>query len=483
MTFTLLTESIMKNINKVINNPKFYIYGIVCLVILRLFLNAYVPLMDKTEARYAEIARIMAETNNWITPQIDYGVPFLAKPPLSSWLSALSIKLFGENEFAVRLPYLILSLVLVFFIGKFADLKSHSFYLSGFILLTLPEFLLHAGVVSTDTTLAFCITLIFLTFWKAINKSNVSYWSYLFFISIGFGLLTKGPIVLILTIPPIILWLIYFKEYKTISKKFPWILGPLITLLIAAPWYYMAELKNKGFLDYFIVGEHFKRYFDPSWHGDKYGNPKSLPFGIIWLFLFFSAFPWIQVVTVKAWKHRKDLIKNKWILFLLFWLAWTPLFFTFSSSLLHTYTLPIMVPIALLISCFWEKIKNKKGVILTSLIFPFLILITLVFSLINNNLEQFSNTDKYLITGEIKNTDSNLYYLGEKSYSSQFYSKGKIKSISQVVFQKKIDQEEFFKIIIPNKSLNSLDPKITERLQVLGSNKKKKLYLYLPNKD
>ncbi len=483
MTFTLLTESIMKNINKTINNPKFYIYGIVCLVVLRLFLNAYVPLMDKTEARYAEIARIMAETNNWITPQIDYGVPFLAKPPLSSWLSAISIKIFGVNEFAVRLPSLLLSLALVFFIGKFTEHKKHSFYLSGFILLTLPEFLLHAGVVSTDTALAFCTALIFLSFWKAINESKISYWSYLFFISIGFGLLTKGPIVLILTMPPIVLWLIYFKEYKTISKKFPWLLGPLITLLIAAPWYYLAELKNKGFLDYFIVGEHFKRYFDPSWHGDKYGRPKSLPFGIIWLFLILSAFPWIQVVTIKAWKHRKDLVGNKWMFFLLLWLLWTPIFFSFSSSLLHTYTLPIMVPIALLTTYFWEQIKNKKGVILTSLIFPFLILISLAFSLFNNNLEQYSNTDKYLLTEQKENTELNLYYLGDKSYSSQFYSKGKIKSISQVVLQKKLDMDEFFKIIIPNKSLSKLDPKIMERLQVLDFNKKKKLYLYLPYKD
>ena len=57
-----------------------YVIGIVFLVLIRCFLNAYIPLMDKTEARYAEIARIMAETGNWITPQVDYGVPFWAKP-------------------------------------------------------------------------------------------------------------------------------------------------------------------------------------------------------------------------------------------------------------------------------------------------------------------------------------------------------------------------------------------------------------------
>ena len=90
--------------------------------------------MDKTEARYAEIARIMLETNNWITPQIDYGSPFWAKPPLSTWLSAMSMKAFGVNEFAVRLPSLLLCIGIVLLIGQFAKQKKLPFLLSGFIL-------------------------------------------------------------------------------------------------------------------------------------------------------------------------------------------------------------------------------------------------------------------------------------------------------------------------------------------------------------
>ena len=85
---------------------------VIGLLLFRIVLNYSIPLMDKTEARYAEISRIMEETNDFITPQIDYNVPFWAKPPLSTWLSALSIKVFGENEFAVRFPYLLLILVL-----------------------------------------------------------------------------------------------------------------------------------------------------------------------------------------------------------------------------------------------------------------------------------------------------------------------------------------------------------------------------------
>ena len=86
-------------------------YVLCALLILRLLTMWVIPLTDTTEARYAEIARKMLETGNWVTPQHDYGVPFWAKPPLSTWLSAASMGLFGVNELAARLPSLLMSLV------------------------------------------------------------------------------------------------------------------------------------------------------------------------------------------------------------------------------------------------------------------------------------------------------------------------------------------------------------------------------------
>jgi 4-amino-4-deoxy-L-arabinose transferase-like glycosyltransferase len=73
-------------------------------LLARLALSALIPFMDTTEPRYAEIARIMAQSNDWITPWFNNGVPFWGKPPLSFWAQALSFKLFGVNEFAGRLP-------------------------------------------------------------------------------------------------------------------------------------------------------------------------------------------------------------------------------------------------------------------------------------------------------------------------------------------------------------------------------------------
>jgi len=88
---------------------------------LRLLSLALYPLMDTTEARYGEMARIMFETGNWVTPMFDYDVPFWGKPPLFTWLSSLGFSLFGINEFAARVPHLLVGIGvigLVYKLGK-----------------------------------------------------------------------------------------------------------------------------------------------------------------------------------------------------------------------------------------------------------------------------------------------------------------------------------------------------------------------------
>jgi 4-amino-4-deoxy-L-arabinose transferase-like glycosyltransferase len=165
-------------------STSFYLLiSVITIAVFRLILTAVIPLLDKTESRYGEIARIMYETKNWVVLQIDYGIPFWAKPPLSTWLSALSFETFGVSEMAARFPSFLLALVLLIVLGKLAKTAGVSFYLPAFILLTMPEFLIHTGVVSTDSALAFCIALIMISFYKAMLIEKYTYWNYLFFIA------------------------------------------------------------------------------------------------------------------------------------------------------------------------------------------------------------------------------------------------------------------------------------------------------------
>lgn len=411
----------------------FFKISVFLLLIFRLLLTAFLPLLDKTEARYAEISRIMWETQDWVVLHIDYGIPFWAKPPLSAWLSALSFGIFGITEFASRLPSFLLSVLIIFMAGKFAKRSGAPFYLPGFILLTMPEFLIHTGVVSTDTALCFCIMLIMVSFWETMNNGK-PYWNYLFFIGIALGFLAKGPLVLVLTFPPLFLWCWQDrKRFRILWDKFSWAAGIIIIAVIAIPWYYLAENQSPGFLNYFLVGEHFKRFVEPGWKGDLYGSPKSQPFGMIWVFLILFAFPWIEIAFSKIWKRRSSLIGNKWVSFLIFWLFWTPIFFTLSGNILHTYILPVTIPLMFLIVHWWREYNKKEKMIRIALVFPIVVFLACLIFPLTGKAEYYMNSDKYLLGNNNPGNKSPVYYWREKSYSGQFYTHGKAQLVKNEI--------------------------------------------------
>ena len=87
---------------------------LLALFTVRLMSLGLYPYFDTTEARYGEIARLMFETQNWVTPQFDYNIPFWGKPPLHTWMSAASFSIFGISEFTARLPHFIAGLLVLF---------------------------------------------------------------------------------------------------------------------------------------------------------------------------------------------------------------------------------------------------------------------------------------------------------------------------------------------------------------------------------
>lgn len=464
----------MKLRDKLKDNSFVLYLAVIVLLVFRFFLLGSIPLLDKTEARYAEIARIMVETHDWVVLQIDYGVPFWAKPPLSTWLSAVGYLAFGFNEFASRFPSYVLNILIIILAGKIAKKNGISFYLPGFILLTMPEFYLHSGVVSTDTTLSFCITLMMISFWKTMNSSIKTYWNYLFFVFLGLGLLAKGPLIIVLTFPPLFLWCcLDFSRFKDLFSKFSISIGVVITAIISMPWYYFAEQQSPGFFDYFIVGEHYKRFVEPGWKGDLYGSGHSQPLGMIWVFLFIFAFPWIQIVGYKLWKNRKSIIKNNWVSFLVLWLFWTPLFFTMSKNILHTYILPVCVPIMFLMVHYWKEFETKKTVIRLGLLFPSLAFIAYIIFLTGVS-DSKVPSNKYLLENlNIQTTNKNvpLYYWKDKIYSGQFYSNGKAQVVkNELELDSVLNLNKKMYFAIPRKEENEISENIKSRLILSQSN-------------
>ena len=455
-------------------NKLWVVFLLLVLIANRGIINYLLPLMDKTEARYAEIARIMVETNNWILLQIDYNIPFWAKPPLSTWLTAISIKLFGLYEFYIRLPYLITTIIIVLFISRYDKIENKIFFLTPLILLLMPEFYLHAGVVSTDTILNFSIILVMLSFWEAVGKKSGLKWWYGFFIGIGLGLLSKGPIILILTLPPIFIWFLVYKEELKKLKKIPILSGLSLTFLISFPWYYFTELKSPGFIDYFIYGEHFRRFFDSGWKGDLYGFAKQQPYGIIWLFSTMAIFPWSLLIITRIRKIIEEAYKNKWVCFLVCWMLFTPVFFTFSSSLIHTYTLPITVPAALLVTHFWSEFKFKRYYLSISALLYFVLLPVFYSGVLDDTIQ--NNCDKELVKNELV-SDYSLFYLNYKSFSSQFYSLGAIKMINLEQLKEKLMNGERFAVIIENSEIKKMNLSTIKRLREIKKTNKKSIYV------
>jgi len=140
--------------------------------------------------------------------------------------------------------------------------------------------------------------------------------------------------------------------------------------------------------------------------------------------------------------------------------------------------MPVIVPIALLITHWWKEILHRKKIIGIGLIFPFLAFIIFITATVTDKKEYYLNSDKYLIE---KHLEENLpiYHWEEKSYSGQFYTKGNLKVIKDTLELKEhISSKEPFLIIIPNKKIKNIYKEEISLLQKLDSNYNKSIYLF-----
>lgn len=402
------------------------------LIIRLISLGAY-PLMDTTEARYGEMARLMIETGNWLTPQFDYGVPFWGKPPLFTWMSAAGIELFGVNEFAVRVPHWFAGVVVIALMGYFAKRLKTNALVTAVVLASCGIFSVAAGAVMTDMALTLGMTIAMIGFYLCWQGSRC--WGYIGFIGLAIGLLAKGPLVIVLVGLAVMPWLILQHGVKgafvTLWQRFPLLLGTGLMLVIALPWYVLAERATPGFIDYFIVGEHFKRFVVSGWEGDLYGSAHNEPRGMIWLFWLYSAAPWSIVLPILFfWKLKRSKQNNRALVlsqyqpalsFALCWLVSPLVLFTFSGNILPAYVLPSVPALALVIAILLQDteddpkwFKSVAGVV------PILLIIAL--GVIRYGVGN-KRSDKVILT----RADLSIatFYVGKRPFSGQFYSVGK----------------------------------------------------------
>ncbi|WP_218061276.1 ArnT family glycosyltransferase [Pseudoalteromonas luteoviolacea] len=208
-------------------------------LLLRLISLATYPLMDTTEARYGEMARLMVETGNWLTPQFDYGVPFWGKPPLFTWMSATGIQVFGLNEFAVRVPHWFAGVLTICLIGFLAKKTNNNPVVAAIVVATCGIFTIASGAVMTDMALTLALTIAMVGFYLCwLQKDeHTQKWGYAGFFGLACGLLAKGPVALVIMAIAVVPWLMlqhgFLGAFKQLWQRFPILSGGALMLVVA----------------------------------------------------------------------------------------------------------------------------------------------------------------------------------------------------------------------------------------------------------
>ncbi len=339
------------------------------LLLVGLFIILYIvplgfrPLFTPDEPRYAEIARELIVHNDWVVPRIN-NLRYFEKPIMGHWLNAAALKLFGENNFAVRfasalaagLSALVLFMLLKKFAGDAMAQWGTIIFLSSILVYGIGTFAVLDGPTSFFLTAA--MTGFFFAYMeKSWNTSKVIA-LLLFGFFCGLAFMTKGFLAFVIpaiTIGPFLIWEKRWKELFIL----PW-LPALAVIVTALPWSLMIYFRDNDFWNYFFWVEHVQRFLqkEESQHPEPlwYFIPVIIAGSIPWVFLLQS--------IVAGYKERcAETFKQPLMRYAACWLVFPFLFFSASSGKLATYILPCFPPIAILIACGLNNFltNNKPG--------------------------------------------------------------------------------------------------------------------------
>lgn len=352
------------NINKLKNN-----YVLILFLLSSIFFPfaiGSVHLFDWDEVNFAEIAREMIVNENYLNVQINYQ-PFWEKPPLFFWLQALSMKIFGINEFASRFPNVIVgiaSILSLFYIGKkFITEKFGFIWALSYIGSILPHFYFKTGIIDPLFNLFIFLSIYFFYLYQdQYKKKNLLIASILS----GLAVLTKGPVAILIILLVVFFFVIY--KWKTIKIKIlDLIIAGLIICIITSFWF-ISEIINGGgielfkeFIDYQI------RLFSTSEAGH------GQPFYYHFIVLFFGCFP-ISLIAIpyllkKNFSNSKSIfVRDFYTLnFILFWVVL--ILFSITTTKIVHYSSLCYFPLSFMAAyIIYQNIIEKRNLNKISLV-------------------------------------------------------------------------------------------------------------------
>jgi 4-amino-4-deoxy-L-arabinose transferase-like glycosyltransferase len=257
-------------------------------------------LFDWDEINFAEAAREMLVTNDWLNVQINY-LPFWEKPPLFIWMQALSMKIFGINEFAARFPNAIcgiVTLLVLFRLGRsILNSKLGLIWTLIYACSILPFIYFKSGIIDPWFNLFIFLGIYNISeFTLATDKFHRFKFVGLSSFFIGLAVLTKGPVALLIFG---LVTFIYFiiKKFKVKFSLWHVLLFLFIFLFVGGFWFIL-QILNGNFeivKDFFVYQVRLFQTEDAGHGGFLFYHFVVLFIGVFpassYAFLYFKRFP------------------------------------------------------------------------------------------------------------------------------------------------------------------------------------------------
>jgi 4-amino-4-deoxy-L-arabinose transferase-like glycosyltransferase len=314
-------------------------------------------LVPTDEGRYAEMAREMLATGDWITLRLN-GIKYFEKPPLQTWMNALTFAAFGLGEWQARLWTGLSGLFGILITGYAGGRVFNQRVGFNAAVILASSFMWSAlGHVNTlDMGLAGMMTLtlcaLLLSQRDGASAREQRNWMLACWAGMALAVLSKGLIGIVLPGAVLVLYTLLSRDWA-IWKRLHFGAGLLLFFAISAPWFVLISLKNPEFPRFFFIHEHFQRFTSKVHH--RYG-----PWYYFIPLLIIGIVPWLGLLPQSLWNARREpgqgFQPRK---MLLIWAGFIFVFFSISDSKLPSYILPIFPALALLIACQLEGSKHK----------------------------------------------------------------------------------------------------------------------------
>lgn len=316
-------------------------------------------LQGSTEARVSGIAMAMHLDNDWVVPRL-FREPFLEKPPLSLWLDAGAIRLFGASTGAVRLASAfagLFSVMLLYgMLRRFGRPQTLAFS-AALILATMASYWGNVRGVGEDSLLSLGVTAALLGFYQAVwpEREGPSTWAWALFTA-GMVIATLSKGVLGLAMPGIVIF-VYLLSTSLMDKRLrlgDWLKPALFTLLALVPLLiWLGFLFQRGGMQ--AVGEVLWTNSVGRFSGSFVEAGHYEPFYYYLAKLPEAFLPWNILVYLGLWHFRKSLVRNRYRLFFSVWLVAQFTLLTLASSKRTVY-LMALTPAAAVLAAEYARV-------------------------------------------------------------------------------------------------------------------------------